>query len=690
MRSLLVLLFLLMALNAKESVEVFSKHITATADYFTATQDVILLYDGALLKAKKAIYDKNASLLTLSGGVEMIREDETKISSDELIIDTSTKSIKFSKVLLTTEENLWIDAQEAKKENNHYIIYNSKLSSCNKSNPDWTIEFAEANYRKNRNFISLKEAKLSFFNQPIFYFPYLAFPTVNERTTGLLLPKFRISKTEGFIYEQPFFYVLENNLDIEFNPQIRTARGVGGHITTRFVDSNHSEGSFTTGYFKNESNFAVENNLNKEHYGFEFLYKSTDILPESIFFDKYKSGLYVNTTYLNDLEYLNLQKSKASSLLSSNLVESRANAFIYDEKDYLGLYAKYYIDISKMNNSNTIQELPSLQYHSFINYLISDKLFYTFDARLHNYTRAKGSRAYQTEFDLPITYYNSFFNDYLDFSFSENLYFSDVFFSNLNEESKDYRYYRNIHKLELSSDLVKKYGENIHTLHPSLTYIKPSFEKEKPLKYLDLNKEQQELFVTQTQKENFSIGLSQYYYNKKKEMTLFHRLAFVQFPKENLSKGDINNEFSYNENALNLYSNLFYSLDKNKLRSLTSSLTYNQSNYDIILTHFYNNDFLSKNKKTNFINAEFIHKYNRYNQWFIEGDYDLSQKFNHQWNIGWSHRQKCWGAKLSIGQEQIPNVISSFKNSMLYFELNLNPLGGIAQNIEQEFSSQGK
>jgi len=690
MRSFLVLLFLFTALNAKESVEVFSKHITATADYFTATQDVVLLYDGALVKAKKATYDKKRSLLTLSGGVEMIREDETKISSEELVIDTSTKSIKFSKILLTTQEDLWIDAQEAKKEDNNYIIYNSKLSSCNKHNPDWTIEFAEANYRKNKNFISLKDAKLSFFNQPIFYFPYLAFPTVDERTTGLLLPQFRFSKKEGFIYQQPIFYVLANNLDMEFNPQLRTSRGVGGHITTRFVDSNYSEGSFTLGYFKNENSFALENNVNKEHYGFEFLYKSTDILPKSTFFNKYESGLYVNATYLNDLEYLNLQKNRASSLLSSNLIESRLNAFVYDEKDYLGLYAKYYIDISKTDNSNTIQELPSLQYHSFINYLISDKLFYTFDARLHNYTRVKGSRAYQTEFDLPITYYDSFFNDYVDFSFSENLYLSDVFFSNLNKKSKNYRYYRNIHKLELSSDLVKQYGENTHTLHPSLTYTKPSFENERPVKYLDLNKERQELFVTQTQKENLNIGLSQYFYNKNIDMTLSHRFAFVEFPKENLSKGDINNELSYSKDSLNLYSNLFYSLDKNKLHSLTSSLTYNQSKYDIILTHFYNNDFLSKNKKTNFVNAQFVHKYNKYNRWFVQGDYDVSQKFNHQWNLGWSHRQKCWGAKLSIGQERIPNFVSSFRNSMVYFEVNLNPLGGIAQNIEQEFSSQGK
>jgi LPS-assembly protein len=690
MRTFLVLLFFVISLFGKETIEVFSSEITSTKDFFEATGDVVLLYDGALLKANKATYDKNSSQLILSGGVEMIRKDATKVASETIHINTSTKSVDFKELLLTTEEDLWISAKEAVKVNENYKIFNSILSSCDRKNPDWTIEFAEANYRKDKEFISLSEAKLSFYDTPIFYFPYIAFPTVNKRTSGLLFPQFRLSDDEGFVYEQPIYYVAANNLDIEFNPQVRTSRGVGLHATARFVDSNYSEGTFRTGYFINNNSYVNENNLDKEHYGFEFLYVSTDILPESKFLDKYKSGLYVNATYLNGLEYLNLQKNTASSLVSSNLIESRLNVFAYDDNDYLGLYGKYYIDISKKDNKETIQELPTLHYHRFMNYLFEDKLFYTFDARVHNYTRVKGSRASQAEFDLPITYYDSFFNDYLDFSFSENLYLSDVFFSNLNQSSKNYRYYRNYHTLELSSDLVKAYGDDIHTLHPSLIYTKPSIEKESPIEYADLNQEQKELFVTQTERENISLGLSQYYYNKNLDMNLFHRLAFVSFPKERLNKGDINNEFVYSVDSLNLYSNLFYSLDKNILRSLTSSLTYNQSNYDIMLTHFYNNDFLLNNEKTSFINAELRHRYSKHNQWFAAGDYDLSQKFNNQWHIGLVHQQKCWGATISIGQEQIPNVASSFKNNMLYFELNLNPLGGIAQSVESEFSSQGR
>jgi LPS-assembly protein len=489
---------------------------------------------------------------------------------------------------------------------------------------------------------------------------------------------------------QPIYYAPKENWDIEFDPQIRTKRGFGAHLTTRFFDSNESGGRLTLGYFQNNETYAKDYNLNNKHYGLEFLYQSTDFLSESEYLDKYKSGFYVNLTHLNDLEYLNLQKNTASTLVASSLIESRMNAFIYDEEDYLGLYARYSIDTTKRDNGATLQEIPSVQYHSFMKYLWTDKLFYTFDARLHNYTRSTGSTAYQTEFDLPVTYYDTFFNDYLNLAVTENLYLSDVFFSNLETKSSNYRFYRNFHTVELSSDLSKQYGSNVHTIHPSIVYTKPSLEQEKPLKYQDLSAEQQALFITQTERENISTGVSQYYYNQDLEMNLFHRIAYTRFRDVLLEKGDINNEMGYTANNFNLYSNLFYSLDKERIHSLTTSANYNQSDYAIMLTHFYNYDLISDRPETSFLNTSLTYTYNQHNQWIAGAGYDLEQNFNHQWNIGWFHRQKCWGTQLTFGQEQIPNFDSSFRNTMAYFQVTLNPIGAISRGIEKDFAPQGQ
>jgi hypothetical protein len=89
------------------------------------------------------------------------------------------------------------------------------------------------------------------------------------------------------------------------------------------------------------------------------------------------------------------------------------------------------------------------------------------------------------------------------------------------------------------------------------------------------------------------------------------------------------------------------------------------------------------------LQSRFNYHLNSKDSWVSRFDYNLEQGYNHEWNLGWIHRQKCWSGKISIGQEIVPNRDSSFKNTALYLELNLYPIGGIKQNFEEDFSSQG-
>jgi LPS-assembly protein len=690
-RLLLILFFSLsISLFGKETIEIFAKNVIAKDNSIFANDSVVILYDGALIKADSAIYDKNSLLLTLKGKVEMIGFEETVLASDRLVINTADNSVKVKKVFLAGEEDLWIDASGADKSGDIYTLFDSRISSCNKADPDWTIEFEKADYYKDKEFIVMESARLRFYDTTVFYLPYFALPTLNKRTTGLLFPNFKVSDREGLLYEQPFFYAPSNSWDMELNPQIRTKRGIGSYLTTRFIDSNHSKGFLRVGYFKNSNDYVRRNRLNKEHWGTELFYQSTDFLSSSRL-SEYKSAFYFNGVYLNDREYLNLQKDSASALISSNLVESRLNTFIYDEENYFGLYGRYNIDTSQKDNYNTIQNIPSFHYHHYMEQIAKSNFFYTVDSRLDNYTRVEGSKASQFQVDVPFTYYESFFDDFLNFSMSENLYLSRVDFRNLSLESSEnyYYYYRNYHTLKLSSDLSKRYGNSLHNITPSIKYIRPSIENESPALYRELIDEKKELFATQTQEEQLSFDLSQYYHRSDLDMSLFHRFGYTSYPQRVESRGDFNNEMGYNGETISLYSNLTYAWNEKQIRSLISSIGYNQNNYDIMLIHFYNNDFLYDNKKTSFLQSEFAHKYSDKNSWFVNFDYDIEQLYNHQWKFGWSHKQKCWSARVSIGQEVVPNVDNSFRNTSLYLELNLNPIGGIEQNIEEDFSSQG-
>ncbi len=168
--------------------------------------------------------------------------------------------------------------------------------------------FSGSSYDSEEEYIKLYDAKVYLWDYPIFYSPYLAFSTNKNRTSGLLFPGLGYTSNEGLLYEQPIFWAISPDMDMEFNPQIRTSRSIGLYSTFRFVDSKYSSGKLRVGYFKDKKNYAEDNLLpDDSHYGIEFYYESSKVFSDKLP-QGFTDGLYINTIYLNDIDYLNLQK----------------------------------------------------------------------------------------------------------------------------------------------------------------------------------------------------------------------------------------------------------------------------------------------------------------------------------------------------------------------------------------------
>jgi len=173
------------------------------------------------------------------------------------------------------------------------------------------------------------------------------------------------------------------------------------------------------------------------------------------------------------------------------------------------------------------------------------------------------------------------------------------------------------------------------------------------------------------------LALSNIFFNRL-NYTFSHSLSYSHYPQRDRSQGDIINEVEYSYNSLSLFSNLKYAIEEGELRSLITSLIYNKPNYDIMLTHFYNNDLLFNNKKTNFMQSRLDYRVSSKDSYIAQFDYNLEHGYNHEWSLGWSHKQRCWSGKISIGQEIVPNRDNSFKNTsyILEFKSNIPNLGG--------------
>jgi len=684
MRRLFIFLFFINCLYSKElPLDIYAEFVKAKNETITAKKDVVLVYDGYYIEADKAVYDKKRSIIELFGNISFIKDSSYTVLSEYAIFDLANKKI-YSKpfFLLEQQTDVWISARESTGENDNFELKESLVSSCNPTDPDWKLSFSSGNYNDKKKWINLYNVRLYAGNIPIIYSPYIGFSTSKERKSGLLIPKFGISNKEGFVYIQPVYIAVDPQWDLEFIPQIRTKRGKGLYLTFRFVDTPLSSGYFKTGLFKEKNSYAKSENLkNDKHTGYELFYKR-EALFTKVDEEDNRDGLYIDFKYLNDIDYLNLQKEGSKEDFDS-IVTSRLNYYYNKYDHYIGFYSKYFIDTTKTDNDQTLQIIPKLQYHKYANTLLFNNILYSLDYKFSNFYRKKGTRAIQHEINIPVGIYFNLFNEYIGVSASENVYITYVDYSNSESWIKNAYIIRNYHKFSIYTDLIKGYKEFLHTFHLNTTLFVPSYEK------TDGKKE--DFITVNTESKRLEISLKEYFYDLDGKEFLYHRVIQPIFYDNDYKYGDLENEIGLRINK-NIYltNDLFYSHEFNTFSSITTSISYKDELYKVILSHYYKNS-VGKNDDSNYITLDITRYLSEKYKLFGKIDYDFKDEYVRKWEFGWIFNKKCWNYKFSYSEDIRPILTSagssSIKNKAIYFKIELVPLGGIEHSFEQRTQS---
>ncbi len=688
MRKLLLLLLSVLSLfgaATQKSVQIMAATVERKGSVITASGDVVVYYGDKILQADRARYESNSSILELFGDVEMMEGLKMASFSEYVKLDLKSDRDAFTDIFISDlQTTLWMRGDEAKKRVDRVTLSKALVSSCDVACPDWHMEFTTLEYNTTTKWLNIWNPVLYMKDMPVLYFPYIGFSTDRERRSGLLRPYFGVSSRDGFFFTQPIYFAPDPQWDLEIDPQLRAARGSGVYATFRFVDTPRSRGKITTGYFIDTQSFVEEYSLrNRSHYGVQANYESPRIFasPDS----GNRDGLYIDITYLKDPDYKNLQSYTTAELVNSSQVQSRVNYYYNTQNYYAGVYGKYFIDTSLASNKNTVQSIPVIQLHRYQNKLLEwNALHYSADYRVSSFFTGAGKHMQLQELNAPLIFYTDFLNGYLNLSISENLYYSYIGYQNLPSDAPDnyYTFFRNYHKIDLFSDIAKRYGDIFHTLQLRITYNRPSFSNEKG--YIDPS-----ISVLRSPNENMVMSAINYFYDLKGKEFLYYRISQpVLYEKSDHKYGDIENEFriKFFKNY-ELYSNLFYSYYLKSISSATSSIKYSLSSYDIMLTHFYK---IIKEE----VRSDFFTFYSKYrsesgNDFFVKVSYDNLDRKVRRWESGIHLFRSCWDFNFGVKDEKRPILTAagaeSVNNLVFYFQINLVPLGGFEQRFEQEF-----
>ena len=631
-------------------------------------KDGMLLKDGMIISANDIIYDQTKKIIIAKGNVYINYDKKDYILANKVIIDLNNNNIKaLPFFLFNFDDNSWINSKEAYTKNSLYFGKESIASTCSVNNPDWKIVSSSVNYNKQTKWIDLYNPTLYIKNIPVLYLPYLGFSLDKTRSSGFLKPLFGYSANEGFLFTLPYYQTLGRAADLEIDPTVRTKRGRGIYSTFRFVHSPTSYGEFRIGTFRDDLKYQKEYNLvNRNHTGWSFLYTNHSIFNKS-------DQFYVDLKNANDTDYFYLDAYNYTfRTINDKILTSNINYYVTKNYDYLGIYAKYFKDTSKVSNEDTMQILPQINYHRFYDNFWNN-FSYSIDANVYNYTRQIGYTARKESLVLPVNYNTNFFKDYLKLGITEQFSIDQV-------DTSD----GNISKLlrldtfiKLYSNLSKKYETFIHNISPSITFGMDN--------YYNYNGVESDYINTSLIKKSIAFNLTQYLISDNWEVD--HKLSEVYYLKtdENNRYSDLLNEITVKYNNYYLEDNNKFSLNSNVIKYNSITLGFNDGIKKLEANYIFQRktDNIDESKSYD-VNGYW--KYDGIHKLFAEYNYDLVLDIPKYQIFGISMQKKCWNYSISYKKETLPLLtndgISSIIQKTIYFEIELVPLGGIKQQYQ--------
>ena len=681
-----ILLGLLFSKELKnEKLQILSNDLNSKDNIVIAKGDVVIFSPKYYISAQKVIYDKEKGTLELFDDVVILKDNLVQTQSDYAFMDLNKESLTQNPILLLDKKSeVWITSNDANKQNDLYHFKNSIMSSCDCIDPAWNMRVTSADYDTKEQWVDAYNVRLYIKDIPVMYTPYFGFSTDRTRRTGLLRPTVGYSSSEGFLYSQPIFIAPADDYDIELIPQIRLNRGAGISAYFRYADSEYSNLEIGAGYFKENSDYISKNSLeNEKHFGWNL-----DYTRDKLFSGKdSEDGLFAKIKWLNDIEYYNVEDSKHKSSSVEKKIESKINYYYKDSDYYLGTYLRHYLDTDLSSNDTTLQQLPQVQLHSFSDSLYLDKLLYSADLQVANYTRPSGLEAVKTDFSIPLSYSFSFFDDYLKLILQEEVSVSNIEYDKGTTSYQNATFIENRHKVTLNSNLIKKYDTGIHTVNFNTDFVIPNVIKSKGDIYplTNTTSELSSFPLSKTTKTiTFAINQSWTDIEDLKEI-INHKISqsIIYDDFNNTELGDLENEIRYNYFLGSISNRFIYSNLDNKLTESSTSFSFDYDNYFFNMTHY-----LSKNTPNS--GKEELESYSINTGFKFYKDYSLSYKENYNIEDKIRNKQafilgiddKCWSLDLSFEKSITPTASTtsnSTKQDIVYIELTLKPLGGFKQ-----------
>ncbi len=215
------------------------------------SEEVRIEYQDVRISADRARYDFPSKTATLEGHV-VIDQGPTRLSGERAVFDLASKTGTLEVATADLPPTYHIVADTIDKIGEAtYRIHHGIFTACEVPKPDWSFRMSEAtvtmdDYARMHN-VSLRAREL-----PLFYSPYLIWPTKEGRVSGMLVPGIGYTERRGAYLGLTHYWVTGQSTDLTTQVDLFSKGTVGVGEEARWTPSSESAGIFQ-GYFVHDT-----------------------------------------------------------------------------------------------------------------------------------------------------------------------------------------------------------------------------------------------------------------------------------------------------------------------------------------------------------------------------------------------------------------------------------------------------
>ncbi|WP_413725492.1 LPS assembly protein LptD [Sodalis sp. RH16] len=147
------------------------------------------------------------------------------------------------------------DTMKMRGNNRYTVLENGTFTSCLPGNDSWSVKGSEVIHDRQEQVAEIYNARFRIGGVPVFYSPYMQFPTGDKRRSGFLLPNAKYGSKNGFEFSAPYYFNLAPNYDDTLTPNYMSKRGLQLQNEFRYLTT-PGAGLVQFDYLPNDSEYS--------------------------------------------------------------------------------------------------------------------------------------------------------------------------------------------------------------------------------------------------------------------------------------------------------------------------------------------------------------------------------------------------------------------------------------------------